>query len=108
MTLWHATTPAKLARYVATGGILPPVRGWIYQRSAEAWARRVGRTVLLRLEVPTAYPLPDHQPPGHAWWHDGIVTSWAEWRKCSGCGMQHPPKTKACNECGRDLTTEGR
>jgi len=76
MTLWHATTPKKLERYQQTGGILPPVRGWAFESSARAWAKRTNRTVVLRIEVPTAHPLPDHQPRGHGFWHDGIVRSW--------------------------------
>lgn len=76
MTLYHCTTPAKLARYVATGGILPPVRGWSFETSARAWAKRTCRSVILRIVVPMAHPLPDHQPPGHAFWHDGIVRTW--------------------------------
>ncbi len=76
MTLWHATTPKKLDRYKATGGILPPVRGWRFEASGRAWAQKTNRTVLLRIDVPAAFPLPDHQPPGHAWWHDGIVREW--------------------------------
>jgi hypothetical protein len=76
MTLYHVTTPAKVEKYKATGGILPPVRGWLFEASARAWARRTGRTVVLKLEVPSSYPLPDHRPLGHAHWHDGMVRKW--------------------------------
>ena len=71
---WHVTTPAKLERYKATGGILPPVRFWIYKQSAEIFARRTGRTVIIPLEVTdNYYPLPDHKPRGHAYWTPNIV-----------------------------------
>lgn len=73
---YHVTTPKKLERYKATGGILPPVRFWAFESSARAWGKKTMRTVILKIEVDTAYPLPDHQPPRHAWWHDGIVDKW--------------------------------
>lgn len=76
MTGYHVTTPAKLSRYEATGMILPPVRFWRWQASATAWGLRTGRTVVLRIEVGTAYPLPDHRPPGHAWWTPEYVRGW--------------------------------
>lgn len=73
MTGWHVTTPKKLARYRATGGILPPVRFWRFKSSAEAWAKKVGRSVILEIAVTEAYPLPDHKPTGHAWWSPEMV-----------------------------------
>lgn len=76
MTLYHATTPKKMDRYRATGCILPPVRGWSFASSAWAWAQRVQRPIVLRIEVGTAYPLPDHRPRGHAWWTPEMVRSW--------------------------------
>lgn len=79
MTLYHCTTPKKLAAYQATGGILPPVRGWSFERSARAWGRKTGRTVLLRIETgPKTYPLPDHYPAGHGYWADEIVRCWVD------------------------------
>ncbi len=75
---WHATTPKKLARYEATGCILPPVRFWQYEASARAWAARTSRSVLLEVDVDTAYPLPDHQPRGHAWWSPEHVREWSQ------------------------------
>ena len=78
MTLWHVTTTKKLEKYQSSGGILPPVRGWKFLQSAKAWALKTGRNVILRIEVPDekSYPLPDHRPIGHAWWHDGMVHDW--------------------------------
>jgi len=76
MTLYHVTTPRKVRRYRASGGILPPVRGWRFVASAEAWAAKTGRTVILKIDVTEAYPLPDHRPRGHAWWSPEIVRSW--------------------------------
>lgn len=76
MTLFHVTTRRKLQRYVETGGILPPVRGWLFEGSARAWKKKTGRDLILRIQVPSSYPLPDHQPPGHAHWHDGVVRTW--------------------------------
>jgi len=73
VTGWHCTTPKKLERYRQTGCILPPVRFWRYRNSAVAWGLKTGRTVLLRIQVEEAYPLPDHKPTGHAWWTPGHV-----------------------------------
>lgn len=75
---WHVTTPKKLARYRATGGILPPVCFWAFEASAQAWARKTGRTVILQIEVQIAYPLPDHRPRGHAFWSPEMVRQWKE------------------------------
>lgn len=76
---YHVTTPAKLARYQATGSILPPVRFWLTAETAQAWAKRVGRSVVLEVTVGEAFPLPDHQPRGMAWWSPWCVR---EWRRC--------------------------
>jgi hypothetical protein len=73
---WHVTTPCKLNRYRATGCILPPVRFWAFEDSARSWAHKTGRTVILRFEVGTAYPLPDHRPRGHAYWTPETIDEW--------------------------------
>jgi hypothetical protein len=80
MTGYHVTTPRKLARYRDTGGILRPVRFWAFESSARAWAKRVGRSVILRIDVPDAeaHPLPDHKPTGHAYWTPRMVRDWTE------------------------------
>lgn len=76
---YHCTTQSKLRRYKRTGCILPPVRFWIFRESARAWAKRTHRNIILRLDIDgPCYPLPDHHPRGHAWWHDGMVREWDE------------------------------
>lgn len=76
---YHVTTPKKVKQYKATGGILPPVRFWLYESSARNWAKKTGRTVILKILVGTnIYPLPDHQPPKHAWWTDSIIRDYVE------------------------------
>lgn len=75
---YHVTTPAKLARYRATGGILPPVRFWRSAKTAWAWAKRTGRGIVLRVEVGEAHPLPDHHPRGMAWWTPWMVRRWEQ------------------------------
>ena len=64
MTGYHVTTLNKMARYRATGAILPPVRFWKSENGARAWMRKTGRTVLLAITCRKAYsyPLPDHGP----------------------------------------------
>ena len=76
MVGYHVTTPKKLLRYRRTGCILPPVRFWRWQSSAVLWGARVGRTVLLKINAGTAYPLPDHKPRGHACWTPEHVREW--------------------------------
>lgn len=73
---FHCTTENKLKRYIATGCILAPVRFWCYENSARAWLKRTSRTIILRIHVDTAYPLPDHQPAGHGWWSPENVRQW--------------------------------
>lgn len=77
-TLYHATTPRKLARYVATGAILPPVRGFDTLAGVQEWARLTdGRTVILKLEVEHTQALPDHHNAfGLAWWTPVEVSRW--------------------------------
>lgn len=73
MKLYHATTPKKLARYVATGGILPPVRGFTTREAAELWGNDKGRDIVLELEVDDdrTHLLPDHHNRfGRAFWSE--------------------------------------
>lgn len=62
MTGFHVTTARKVERYKATGAILPPVRFWPDRSTAERWAKRTGRDVILEIECGVAYPMPDHKP----------------------------------------------
>lgn len=72
--VYHVTTAKKVARYEATGCILAPVRFWPGLFTAERWARRTGREIILRFPRPTtSYPLPDHRP---AEWTPEMVRSW--------------------------------
>ena len=70
---YHVTTPKKVARYEATGGILPPVRFWPNLLTAKRWAKRTGRSVILKIEAQTAWPMPDHRP---AHWADEMILCW--------------------------------
>lgn len=75
---YHVTTPAKLARYEATGVILPPVRFWGSRDLAERWLRRVGRSIVLSFDWPDpTYPLPDHRMFGPSpYWTPSMVRKW--------------------------------
>ena len=73
---YHCTTEKKLDRYCKTGAILPPVRFWKYQKSAENWCKRTSRNILLKIEITETHPLPDHKPIGHAYWSPEIVREW--------------------------------
>lgn len=75
MTGYHVTTTKKIARYQATGAILPPVRFWPNLYTARRWAKRTQRTVILSIHCKTAYPLPDHRP---ALWTPEIICTWQE------------------------------
>lgn len=71
---YHVTTPKRLARYQATGAILPPVRWWSTLYSAGRWARKTGRTLVLEIELPPQrWPLPIR---GGAYWSDQPVRRW--------------------------------
>lgn len=60
---WHCTTARKLARYQASGRILAPVRFWPNRETAERWARRTGRELIIKIRLDgPSYPLPDHKP----------------------------------------------
>ena len=76
-TGYHATTPAKLAKYEASRAILPPVRWWSTEGAARRWMKRVtGRTVLLAIETPQmTFPLPVR---GGAMWTPEYVRTWKE------------------------------
>ena len=60
---FHCTTQKKLDRYKASGRIIAPVRFWPNRETAERWAKRTGRELIIRirLEAPS-FPLPDHKP----------------------------------------------
>ena len=79
-TLYHATTPRKLARYKSTGAILPPVRGFDTLDAAQEWAQLTnGRSILLCIEVEHAQALPDHHNAhGLAWWSPVACKEWEE------------------------------
>ena len=70
MTAYHVTTPKKIERYKATGGILPPIRFFPAMFSAVRWAKRTNRTHIAIFEVKRSWPLPDHKPGR---WTDEIV-----------------------------------
>lgn len=72
---YHVTTPRKLARYETTGCILSPVRFWTTLYSAQRWARKTGRSVILAIDPPREYPLPIK---GGAAWCDVPVREWTE------------------------------
>lgn len=75
---FHCTTPNKLERYKATGGILPPVKFWAFEHRARQWMLKTQRSVLLKINVGQAYPMPDHKPLGHAFWTPEIVYRFEE------------------------------
>jgi len=75
--LYHATTQKKAKQYRQTGVIMTPVRGFTTVQAAMAWSMKVGRTVILEIEVYNAHKLPDHHNSfGQAWWNDGDVKDW--------------------------------
>ncbi len=77
MILYHVTTEKKARQYRETGRILAPVRGFDSLQAAMAWAIKVGRKVILKIDAPKPHKLPDHGNEwGYAWWNDGDVTSW--------------------------------
>lgn len=60
---FHCTTPAKMRRYQTSGRIIAPVRFWPNLDTAKRWAKRTGRSVILKIRLEDiSYPLPDHKP----------------------------------------------
>lgn len=60
---WHCTTFKKLEQYRASGRIIAPVRFWPNRLTAERWAKRTGRELVIRIRLDhISYPLPDHKP----------------------------------------------
>jgi len=60
---YHCTTKKKLQRYHASKRIIAPVRFWPNRLTAERWAKRTGRELILRIRLDhISYPLPDHKP----------------------------------------------
>ena len=70
IALFHVTTGRKVKAYRMTGRINAPVRGFDTLQGAMAWAMKVGRKVIMRVECVTpAQMLPDHHNEwGKAWW----------------------------------------
>jgi hypothetical protein len=73
MILFHCTSNKKFNKYIKTGCILPPVRGWKSIDSAKNWCNRTGRNIILKFECSEAYPLPDHKPRLHAYWTNEMI-----------------------------------
>lgn len=69
--VYHVTTTKKARKYITTGAILPPVRYWICAHSANRFARKTGRNIMLCFEEPeVSYPLPIK---GGAKWSPNMV-----------------------------------
>lgn len=68
--LFHVTTGKMVNAYRQMGKINSPVRGFDSLQGAMAWAMKVGRKVILRVECVTdVHMLPDHHNEwGKAWW----------------------------------------
>ncbi len=77
---YHCTTPAKVERYKASGRIIAPVRFWPNLETAKRWAKRTGRSVILKIRLEAiSYPLPDHKP---AFWCPADVLDFEDLLHC--------------------------
>jgi len=60
---WHCTTKKKFEQYKKSGRIFSPVRFWPNKQTAKKWAKKTGRELIIKLELPgVSYPLPNHKP----------------------------------------------
>ena len=76
--LYHVTTLKKYKQYSESNQIYSPVRGFTTPLAAMAWAMKTGRTMILEIETPNVYKLPDHHNQfGEAWWNDGNVINYS-------------------------------
>ena len=79
MTLFHCTTPKKRSRYVSSRQIIKPVRGFATLEAARYWAKRIHRTIILKIESDRVHKMPDHHNRyGEAWWCDECICKWEE------------------------------
>ena len=77
MILYHCTTSNKVQKYLKTGYIRSPVRGFDTLQGAIAWGWRSGRNVILRVEGEDAHMLPDHHNKyGKAYWINEDIQTW--------------------------------
>jgi hypothetical protein len=56
MIVWHVTTAKKLAKYLKSGYIAPPVRAWENIEQAQRMSISTGRKIILRLRFPSNAP----------------------------------------------------
>lgn len=56
MIVYHVTTKKKLAKYLAAGFILAPVRAWESAEAAERFSKQTDRKIILRLHFPKNTP----------------------------------------------------
>lgn len=56
MIVWHVTSLKKLAKYLKSGQINPPVRAWETIEQAERMSKSSGRRIILRLKFPDNAP----------------------------------------------------
>lgn len=74
MKLYHSTTPKKARKYIQTGFIKSPVRGFNTLQAAMFWSMKVGRQIIYEFEADRPHKLPDHHNQfGEAWWNDGDI-----------------------------------
>jgi len=93
MTLYHCTTPKKLARYKASRRIISPVRGFSTELAAKKWCELTGRTIILSFESETPWKLPDHHNRfGTAWWNEGDVLNYTEIFRNTNLPLHGHPK----------------
>ena len=101
-SLFHVTTGRKAKLYRQTGQINAPVRGFDTLQGAMAWAMKVGRKVILRVDpVTPPQKLPDHHNAfGSAWWTDSVPMTRV---KCaySAEGAWPSPDSSANTKLGR-------
>ena len=74
-TIYHVTTPKKAKKYRESQFIAKPVRGFTTLQAAMAWAIKVNRSVIYRIDTNLPmHKLPDHHNQfGEAWWIDHSV-----------------------------------
>ena len=56
MIVWHVCSSKKLAKYLQSGQINPPVRAWETIEQAQRMSVSTGRRIILRLRFPNSAP----------------------------------------------------
>jgi len=103
-SLFHVTTGKKVKAYRQAGRINAPVRGFDTLQGAMAWAMKVGRKVIMRVDcVKPVQMLPDHHNEwGRAWWTGDVPIDCMKCVYSAEGAWSRPDTANAANQARSD------